>query len=98
MQTLGTLGNSKGFGGTNWLILEQAIVQGHHWNEQIALQQQLPLSDWVDMVKKISFTRNDAAHKANVERKAFQSLINLYFGSARTGIGVLNGLLLAWQH
>jgi len=97
MDTLGTLGNCKGFGGTNWIILEEAIVQGQHWNEQIAPQQRLLLSDWIDMVRKISFIRNDAAHRANVERKAFQSLINLYFGSARTGIGLLSGLLLAWQ-
>ena len=97
MQTLGTLGNCKGYGGTNWIILEQAIVQGQHWNEQIAPQQRLSLSDWIDMIKKVGFIRNDAAHKANVERKAFQSLINLYFGSALTGMGVLNGLLLAWR-
>lgn len=47
------------------------------------------------MVQKITFIRNDAAHRADVERKPFQSLTNLYFGSARTGIGALTGLLLA---
>lgn len=97
MQTLGTIGNCKGFGGTNWVILEDAIVQKQHWDAQIAPQQQLHFSDWIDMVRKITFIRNDAAHKANVELKTFQSLVSLYFGSARTGIGVLNGLLLAWR-
>lgn len=96
-RTLGTLGHCKGHGGANWAILEADIVQGQHWHEQIAPDQALPLAKWVDMVKKLSFIRNDAAHRANVERKAFQALIQLYFGGAMSGSGVLNGLLLAWR-
>ncbi len=97
MKTLGTLGNCKGFGGANWIILETAIMQGQHWNEQITPMQQLPLSRWIDMVQKIGLIRNIAAHKGSVDYKAFQSLINLYFGSSLTGVGVLAGLMLAWR-
>ncbi|MFO7167737.1 MAG: hypothetical protein DIU80_006885 [Chloroflexota bacterium] len=97
MRTLGTIGNCKGYGGRNWLILEDAIARGGHWDEQVTPHQRLPLSDWVDMVQRIASIRNDAAHKAHVERGAFQTLVTLYFGSARTGLGALNGLLLAWR-
>lgn len=97
MQTLGTIGNAKGYGGTNWGILDQAIAQGGYWQAQISPQQSLSLSVWVDMIKKMSYIRNDAAHKANVNRKSFQTLITLYFGSPMSGIGVFNGLLLAWH-
>ena len=97
MKTLGSLGNSKGYGGTNWVMLEQSIVQGGYWLEQVTEQQELTLSKWIDIIKSISYIRNDAAHKANVSRKAFQTLTNYYFGSSLTGIGVLNGLLLAWK-
>ncbi|MBC8077187.1 MAG: hypothetical protein H7Y32_14010, partial [Chloroflexales bacterium] len=97
MLTLGTLGNSKGHGGTNWTILEQSIVLGGCWHAQVSPQQLLAFSSWIDMIKTIGYIRNDAAHKANVERKAFQRLIALYFGSPVSGIGVFNGLLLAWQ-
>jgi hypothetical protein len=96
-KTLGTLGHSKGHGGANWAILEADIVQGKHWNEQIAPQQTLSLSSWVDMVKKISFIRNDAAHRANITGKQFHSLIQIYFGGAMSGSGALNALLLAWR-
>ncbi|NJP07302.1 MAG: hypothetical protein HC837_17620 [Chloroflexaceae bacterium] len=48
-------------------------------------------------LEQISFIRNQAAHTANVDRKAFEELIQRSFGSARSGIGVLNGLLLAWR-
>jgi hypothetical protein len=97
MDTLGTLGNCKGFGGTNWTILEQAIVQNSHWNSQIVAGQAFAFDKWIDSVKSISFVRNDAAHRANVSSKAFQSLVNRLFGSPASGMGVLNGLLLAWR-
>lgn len=96
-RTLGTLGSCKRHGGTNWAILEADIVQRQHWHEQIAPQQTLSLSAWIDMIQKISGIRNDAAHRANVERKAFQAFIQFYFGGAMSGSGVLNGLLLAWR-
>jgi hypothetical protein len=96
-RTLGTLGHCKEHGGANWTILEADIVQGQHWHEQIAPDQALHLSKWVDMVKKLSFIRNNAAHRANVGQKAFQSLTQLYFGGAMSGSGVMNGLLLAWR-
>lgn len=96
-RTLGTLGHCKGHGGANWALLEADIVQGQHWNEQIAPQQTLSLSSWVDMIWKLSKIRNDAAHRANVGQKAFQSLTQLYFGGAMSGSGVMNGLLLAWR-
>jgi hypothetical protein len=95
--TLGTLGNCKQYGGTNWTILERVVVQGGFWQEQVAEQQALAFSSWIDMVKSIAYIRNDAAHKANVDRRAFQRLTQLYFGSSLSGIGVFNGLLLAWR-
>jgi hypothetical protein len=94
--TLGTLGNCKLYGGTNWGILERVIVQEGHWREQTSARQPLSFSDWIDMIQKIAYIRNDAAHKANVERRAFQRLIQLYFGGSLSGMGVFNGLLLAW--
>ncbi len=96
-RTLGALGNSKKRGGANWDILEIDIVQQQHWNEQIAPQQTLTLSTWIDMVCQLSHIRNQAAHRANIDRKTFQTLIQLYFGGAMSGSGVFNGLLLAWQ-
>jgi hypothetical protein len=96
-RTLGTLGHCKGHGGANWALLEADIVHGQHWNEQIAPQQTLSLSSWVDMIWKLSKIRNDAAHRANVGQKAFQSLTQLYFGGDMSGSGVMNGLLLAWR-
>ncbi|HEU4322709.1 MAG TPA: hypothetical protein VFS21_06130 [Roseiflexaceae bacterium] len=97
MPTLGVLGNSKGFGGNNWRTLELAIVGGQHWEEQITPRQRLPFSDWIDQVLQVSLIRNNAAHSANASTADFQTLVGLCFGGARTGMGVLNGLLLAWR-
>lgn len=95
--TLGTLGNSKRYGGTNWAILEQAIVHGGHWKQGVTPNLTLTFSKWIDMIKEISFIRNGAAHRANVEPKSFQTFVSMYFGSPLSGIGVFNGLLLAWE-
>lgn len=95
--TLGTVGHSIKHGGQNFALLEQRIVQQGYWNGQITTSQMLSLRDWIERILKISFIRNDAAHRANVTPQQFRSLIETYFGSPRHGIGVLSGLLLAWQ-
>lgn len=96
MQTLGTLGKCKWFGGANWRIIEQSIVVGGYWNESITSDLRLPLSAWIDRLNTIVDTRNHAAHQADVSRDDFQVLTTAIFGSSRTGMGLLNGLLLAW--
>ncbi len=97
LDTLGTLGNSVKYGGHNFVILENAVVASGHWNAQISEYQNFAFRRWIDYILKISFIRNDAAHKADITPKQFRSLIDMYFGSPTTGIGVFNGLLLAWQ-
>lgn len=96
-RTLGTIGKSKGFGGTNWRILEQAIVASGYWQEQVAPTLALSFSRWVDNIDAIAEIRNQAAHEAHVEPRTFANLVQLYFGSTLSGIGVLNGVLLAWR-
>lgn len=96
MQTLGTLGKCKWFGGTNWRVIEQSVGTGGYWNETITSDLRLPLSAWIDRLNTIVDTRNHAAHQAHVSRDDFQSLTTAIFGSLRTGMGLLNGLLLAW--
>ncbi len=98
MQTLGTLGKSKGFGGENWRILERAIVQGGRWDEQVTAHQRYAFSRWIDAINTIADIRNRAAHEAQANGSTFAKLIELYFGNALTGVGVLNGLLLAWHN
>jgi hypothetical protein len=49
----------------------------------------------IDSVKKISYIRNEAAHRASVSPKQFASLCRLLFEDALTGVGVLNGILPA---
>ncbi|HYN87534.1 MAG TPA: hypothetical protein VER55_03340, partial [Ardenticatenaceae bacterium] len=94
--TLGTLGFLKMQKGTDWETLEQAMAGGL-WNEHLTEDQVLTFSKWVSKVESLKNTRNDAAHRARVEPPAFQKLVNTYFGSSLSGIGVLNALLLAWQ-
>jgi hypothetical protein len=96
-RTLGTLGKCKDFGGTNWRILEQTIVQGGCWHEQIVTNQTLSFSRWIDTIRIIADIRNQAAHEAQVDQHDFHTLTTLYFGSSKSGIGVFNGLLLAWR-
>ncbi len=95
--TLGTIGNSVNYGGHNFVILENAVVERGHWYAQINEHQLLQFRKWIDLILKVSFIRNEAAHKANVTPKQFRSLTDMYFGSPIAGIGVLNGLLLAWR-
>ncbi len=97
MQTLGTLGNSRGYGGQNYLILEAHIVTTGHWNPNIAAGQQLPFVKWIDTLRQIVETRNRAAHDAMVSKSDFEALIRSYFGGTSTGYGLLNGFLLAWK-
>jgi hypothetical protein len=94
--TLGTLGNCKDYGGTNWPILEQAITSRGYWKEQIVPGHTYSFSRWIDTVHMIVPIRNAAAHKARVDRESFTLLISGMFGSAVTGVGALNGLLLTW--
>jgi hypothetical protein len=96
-RTLGTLGKCKDFGGTNWRVLEQAIVRGGYWHEQIVANQILTFSRWIDAIRTIADIRNQAAHEAQIDQHDFQRLTTLYFGSSKSGIGVFNGLLLAWR-
>jgi hypothetical protein len=97
MQTLGTLGKSKGYGGGNWRILEQAVAHSGRWDGQVAVHQQFTFSYWIDTISTIADIRNKAAHEAQADMSTFTSLIELYFGNARRGVGVLNGILLAWR-
>ncbi len=96
-KTLGTLGNSKGHGGSNWRILVRDIVNKQYWHEQVSPQQTLTLSTWIDNVQVLSQLRNDAAHKGNLGSGDFDAFVRLYFGGAGSGYGLLNGLLLAWR-
>lgn len=96
-KTLGTLGHSKRHGGDNWRILEDTIANAGHWHEHITPHHQLTLSAWIDDVYTISFIRNDAAHRANVPPATFEKLTKRYFGSVGTGMGLLNGIILAWR-
>jgi hypothetical protein len=96
MKTLGTLGNCKGFGGASWLILEQTIVGGGYWNAQLGEGQTLAFEKWINRLQGIVSIRNQAAHHAHVDGAAFDTLTLTLFGSRRTGMGLLNGLLLAW--
>ena len=97
MQTLGTLGNSRGYGGQNYLILETHIVTAGHWQPNVAAGQQLPFIKWIDTLRQIVETRNRAAHDAMVSKSDFDSLIRIYFGGTSSGYGLLNGFLLAWK-
>jgi hypothetical protein len=96
METLGTLGNCKGYGGANWLALEQNIVQRRYWNSNIAPGQTLSFSRWIDTIGSIAKIRNDAAHTANIAPATYQDTVTWLFGSVSKGMGLLNGLLLAW--
>lgn len=97
LDTLGTLGHSINYGGHNFAILQQVVVGTGFWKERIGAHQVLSFRNWIELILKMSFIRNDAAHKANVTPRQFRSLIDMYFGSPVSGIGVLNGLLLAWH-
>lgn len=97
LKTLGTLGNSKGYGGSNWRILVRDIVDKQYWHKQVSPQQTLTLSTWIDNVQVLSKKRNDAAHTGNLGSGDFDAFVRLYFGGAGSGYGLLNGLLLAWR-
>lgn len=96
-ETLGTLASCKDFGGDNWVLLRQQIVDAGYWEEGVAPGAVYPLSRWVDSLKPIQQIRNRAAHKGRIERADFQTITTGYFGSSLTGLGVLNGLLMAWR-
>jgi hypothetical protein len=93
--SLGTLGNSPQHPAT-WHTLNQSIVQGGYWNEMFEPSSHYPFRTWIDRLRTIVDTRNQAAHKASVDRAAFNQVVVAIFGSSRTGIGLLSGLLLAW--
>ena len=95
-KTLGTLGNCKGWGGINWRLLDHTINDSGYWNPQLDEGITLPFEKWINNVQSIVETRNNAAHHANAKRQEFDKLITTLFGSARTGMGLLNGILLAW--
>jgi len=95
--TLGTIGNCKDYGGTNWPILQQEIVGKGFWNEEFILGQTHDFSKWVDLIRGIVPMRNKAAHKAFIDSATFQQLVALYFGSPSTGYGAFSILLLAWK-
>ena len=97
MQSLGTLGKSKGYGGDNWRVLERDIAHSGWWDEQVTAHQRYPFWRWIDAISTITDIRNKAAHEAQADLGTFATLIELYFGNARTGVGVLNGILLAWR-
>jgi len=95
-KTLGTLGNCKGWGGINWRLLDHTINDSGYWNPQLDEGITLPFEKWINNVQSIVETRNNAAHHANAKRQDFDKLITALFGSVRTGMGLLNGILLAW--
>lgn len=97
MQTLGTLGNCKGWGGNNWRILERSIMQGGHWEEKMPDGQTFPFSKWIDIMSLIAEIRNKAAHEADVDKDTFRKFTTRFFGSTMNGLGAFNGLLLAWK-
>ncbi len=76
--------------------MEQAIVGGGYWQDQNPVGHSCSFSDWISTVAKIVSIRNDAAHRATTDAKAFQKLTVALFGSPVTGVGALNGLLLSW--
>lgn len=95
--TLGTIGNCKDFGGTNWPLLQKMIEGKGYWNEGFIPGQTHDFSKWVDLIKSIVPLRNTAAHKAFIDAAMFQQLVALYFGSPSTGYGAFSILLLAWR-
>ncbi len=96
--TLGTIGYSTVYdGGYNYNLLEQAVVRRGYWNQDVCANQTLPLRRWVEIILPLSKIRNAAAHQANVTPREFRQLIDMYFGSPTVGIGVFNGILLAWR-
>lgn len=52
---------------------------------------------WIDAIDDITDIRNKAAHEAQADQSTFAMLIELYFDNASQGVGVLNGILLAWR-
>ena len=97
-QTLGVLGNSKGYGGANWRLLDHTINGGGYWNAHLDEGLILPFEKWINTVQSIVKTRNQAAHHAHVERTQCDKLLLALFGSTRTGMGLLNGILMAWRN
>lgn len=97
MQTLGALGKSKWFGGENWRVLEQEVTVPGYWDERVTPYQIYSFSRWIDAINEITDIRNKAAHEAQANQSTFATLIELYFGNASQGVGVLNGILLAWR-
>ncbi|HEX6288301.1 MAG TPA: hypothetical protein VFZ66_03880 [Herpetosiphonaceae bacterium] len=95
MRSLGALGNSSQYPAT-WRMLYGSIVDGGYWNERFDPSSRYPLRTWIDRLRTIVDIRNQAAHAARVDRDQFNQIVVAIFGSSRTGIGLLSGLLLAW--
>ncbi len=92
MKTLGTLGNAGRYQrDDNYRLLAGAVAPRWHPEEA------LPFNRWLMLINSIADLRNRAAHEAHIDPRAFEEFVRCYFGSTRTGVGALNGLLLAWQ-
>ncbi len=96
-KTLGTVGCCKDFGGANWPILHAAIMGKGYWKEDVWPGVTYTFERWVDTIALIRPIRNDAAHKARVDRAQFQTLTVAFFGSSMTGLGAFSGLIRAWR-
>ncbi len=94
--TLGVLGYCKGFGGANWRLLDLTINGGGYWTAQLSDGVRLPFEKWINQVQGIVSIRNQAAHHAHVDPASFTRLTEALFGTRRAGLGLLNGILLAW--
>lgn len=91
-KTLGTVGHPR-----NRAVLAAALAAGEHWAPQLSERMHLSFDAWAELTWRISRIRNQAAHEARVSPGDFRNLLQLYFGSKRTGFGAFNGLLLAWR-
>lgn len=96
-RTLGTLGETRRLGGANWQTIVNAITQQQSWREIIAPERIFSFESWVAKVGEIAKIRNKAAHQAQIPEGEFRHLQDLYFGGPFAGVGVLTGLLLAWE-
>ena len=94
--TLGTLPFLQRGRTVEWVALQAELARRGLWPPEAGAQPSEALIMLLKRIDAISQTRNDAAHRANVNAKQFRKLCTNLYGDG-TEPGVLNGILLAWQ-
>lgn len=95
--SLGTLTGCQYYAGAAWDNLNRAIRR--RWKEELTvgkLVHRLTFAQWVTNLNATVEIRNKVAHQASLSEEDFIELVDEMFGGLG-GMGVLNGLLLAWQ-